>query len=169
MAFGEKLQKLRKARSLTQEELAEQVGVSRQTLSKWESGAVLPDTENVVKLSELFSVTTDYLLRDIPNAPSEQNNSQHTSTPCAPSHIQLLIGSLLSTLSAVGLLAMGVFSSMGSYEIVYPNGSLCKRGLAAFLQIKHLEWLFGLLLFLTVVGLTLAAAPYLQKRKSHDS
>lgn len=44
MTLGEKLQKLRKARAWTQEELAEQVGVSRQSLSKWESDGALPDT-----------------------------------------------------------------------------------------------------------------------------
>ena len=64
MTLGEKLQKLRKARSLTQEELAEKVGVSRQSLSKWESDGALPDTANIILLADLFGVTTDYLLRD---------------------------------------------------------------------------------------------------------
>ena len=62
MRFGEKLQALRKARGWSQEELARQINVSRQALSKWESGAAVPDTENVVALSRLFGVTTDYLL-----------------------------------------------------------------------------------------------------------
>ena len=62
MTFGEKLQALRKARSWSQEELATQINVSRQALSKRESGASVPDTENVVALSRLFGVSTDYLL-----------------------------------------------------------------------------------------------------------
>ena len=62
MTFGEKLQALRKARGWSQEELATQINVSRQALSKWESGASVPDTENVIALSRLFGVTTDYLL-----------------------------------------------------------------------------------------------------------
>ena len=62
MTFGEKLQALRKARGWSQEELATQINVSRQALSKWESGASVPDTENVVALSRLFGVSTDYLL-----------------------------------------------------------------------------------------------------------
>ena len=62
MTFGEKLQALRKARGWSQEELAQQINVSRQALSKWEGGASVPDTENVVALSRLFGVTTDYLL-----------------------------------------------------------------------------------------------------------
>ena len=62
MEFGEKLQMLRKARGWSQEELAQQINVSRQALSKWESGASIADTENVIALSRLFGVSTDYLL-----------------------------------------------------------------------------------------------------------
>jgi len=62
MEFGEKLQMLRKARGWSQEELAQRINVSRQALSKWESGASIADTENVVALSRLFGVSTDYLL-----------------------------------------------------------------------------------------------------------
>ena len=64
MTLGEKLQKLRKARRLTQEELATQIGVSRQSLSKWESDSALPDTANIITLADLFGVSTDYLLRE---------------------------------------------------------------------------------------------------------
>ena len=64
MTFGEKLQELRKARGWSQEELAGQIHVSRQALSKWESGGAVPDTENIIALSRLFGVTTDYLLLD---------------------------------------------------------------------------------------------------------
>ena len=63
MTLGEKLQRLRKARGMSQEELAAQMGVSRQAVSRWELNIALPDTENVVRLSELFGVTTDYLLK----------------------------------------------------------------------------------------------------------
>ena len=64
MTFGEKLKELRKARGWSQEELAGQIHVSRQALSKWESGGAVPDTENIIALSRLFGVTTDYLLLD---------------------------------------------------------------------------------------------------------
>ena len=64
MTFGEKLQALRKSRGWSQEQLAERVAVSRQAVSKWESGAAVADTENVVELSKLFGVSTDYLLHD---------------------------------------------------------------------------------------------------------
>ena len=69
MTFGEKLQALRKARGWSQEELASQIHVSRQALSKWESGGAVPDTENIIALSRLFGVTTDYLLLNEVKAP----------------------------------------------------------------------------------------------------
>ena len=62
MIIADKIVSLRKRAGWSQEELAGQIHVSRQTLSKWESGGAVPDTENVVALSRLFGVTTDYLL-----------------------------------------------------------------------------------------------------------
>ncbi len=64
MTFAEKLQRLRKAQGWSQEELAIQIPISRQAVSKWESGAAVPDTENVLILADLFSISTDCLLRD---------------------------------------------------------------------------------------------------------
>lgn len=64
MKFGEKLQKLRKQSGLSQEQLAAQLTVSRQAVSKWELDDTMPDTENVIQLGRIFSVSCDYLLRD---------------------------------------------------------------------------------------------------------
>ena len=64
MTFGEKLQALRKSRGWSQEQLAERIAVSRQAVSKWESEAAAPDTANVLEISRLFGVSTDYLLHD---------------------------------------------------------------------------------------------------------
>ena len=63
MNFSEKLLTLRKAKDLTQEQLAEKLDVSRQSVSKWESGQATPDLEKIVALSTVFNVTTDYLLK----------------------------------------------------------------------------------------------------------
>ncbi len=63
MDFPEKLLTLRKAKDLTQEQLAEKLGVSRQSVSKWESGQATPELEKIVSLSAIFDVTTDYLLK----------------------------------------------------------------------------------------------------------
>ena len=63
MNFSEKLLTLRKAKDLTQEQLAEKLDVSRQSVSKWESGQAFPELEKIVALSTIFDVTTDYLLK----------------------------------------------------------------------------------------------------------
>lgn len=64
MSFHENLRTIRKERSLSQEELAEMLNVSRQAVSKWEQGAVYPETEKLILLSEKLDVSLDYLLRD---------------------------------------------------------------------------------------------------------
>lgn len=64
MTFAEKLQTLRKSKGLSQEQLAAQMEVSRQAVSKWELGESLPDIENVLRLGKLFAVSTDYLLKN---------------------------------------------------------------------------------------------------------
>lgn len=63
MIFSEKLLTLRKAKGITQEQLAEKLDVSRQSISKWESGQSIPELEKIVALSTIFDVTTDYLLK----------------------------------------------------------------------------------------------------------
>ena len=64
MKLAEKLFELRKEKGWSQEKLAEQINVSRQSISKWESGQVLHEIEKVIELSKIFQVTTDYLLLD---------------------------------------------------------------------------------------------------------
>ena len=64
MKLGQKIAELRKKSGLFQEALAEKMNVSRQAVSKWESNQSIPDIEKIVDLSELFGVTTDYLLKN---------------------------------------------------------------------------------------------------------
>lgn len=76
MILADKITNLRKRAGWSQEELAHQLGVSRQAVSKWESGASIPDLDKILRLSQLFEVSTDYLLRDdleldLPQAESE--------------------------------------------------------------------------------------------------
>ena len=63
MNFSEKLKEIRKNEGLSQEQLAEKIGVSRQAITKWETGKVLPDVENMVIIAEIFKTTLDELLR----------------------------------------------------------------------------------------------------------
>lgn len=69
MILAEKIAKLRKQQGWSQEELAARLEVSRQSVSKWESMTSMPDLDKILKMSELFGVSTDYLLKD--NSPEE--------------------------------------------------------------------------------------------------
>ena len=64
MTFGEKLYSLRTQAKISQIQLAEILGVSRQTVSKWETGSMLPEIDKLIRISDQFHVSTDYLLRD---------------------------------------------------------------------------------------------------------
>ena len=64
MILADKIIDLRKKSGWSQEDLAEKMSVSRQSISKWESAQSVPDMGRIVRLSELFGVSTDYLLKD---------------------------------------------------------------------------------------------------------
>ena len=64
MTLGEKLSKLRKELNFTQEQLADILGVSRQSISKWESDIAYPETDKLIKMGKLFDCSMDYLLKD---------------------------------------------------------------------------------------------------------
>lgn len=65
MNIADRIQSLRKSKGISQEQLADVVGVSRQAVSKWESEQTIPDLEKIVLMSEYFDVTTDYILKGI--------------------------------------------------------------------------------------------------------
>lgn len=64
MNFSEKVRSLRMKNGFSQEDLAEKLDISRQTVSKWEAGNSFPEIEKLIALSDLFQVSIDYLLRD---------------------------------------------------------------------------------------------------------
>lgn len=88
MTINEKISILRHNAGWSQDELAEKLNVSRQSISKWESGKALPDSDKLVALSELFNVTTDFLLKDSedyacvtpPDIPDESGITEDMST-----------------------------------------------------------------------------------------
>ena len=74
MTLGSKIQVLRKEKGLSQEKLATEIGVSRQAVSKWELDESLPDSSKIVAISQLFDVSTDYLLGN------ELDSKENTTT-----------------------------------------------------------------------------------------
>ena len=151
MEFGEKLQMLRKARGWSQEELAQQINVSRQALSKWESGASIADTENVIALSRLFGVSTDYLLlreSETTSAPAAVSTSTKESKWPVP-RIAWLVVLFVSTLV---LIALQTWASVRPSTTYFPNGTVRWTGVISFVITHKLLWLSVLLWVLLIVG-----------------
>lgn len=78
MSVSKQLIHLRNVKGISQEELASLMNVTRQAVSKWETGQTLPDSEKIIRLSEIFGVTTDYLLKG-KESDSMDIYSQHNS------------------------------------------------------------------------------------------
>lgn len=161
MNFGEKLQALRKSRGMSQEQLAERLEVSRQSVSKWELGESVPELDKVVTLSELFGVTTDYLLKE--------GEQPQPVFPAAREDRRKTIGQVQYVCS-VGIMAIGLFAAFAEwYEtqsdpaiwlglslqmggiVWYFAGKLICRQEAPFF-IKLLDWALGLFLPVSIVA-----------------
>ena len=78
MTLGEKLSKLRKEYNYTQEQLADILGVSRQSISKWESDIAYPETEKLIELGKFFECSMDYLLKDDVTEKTDTSVSEST-------------------------------------------------------------------------------------------
>ena len=105
MALSNKLYSLRKKSGLSQEQLAEQLNVSRQAISKWESGHSTPESEKLLIISEFFNVSIDYLLKDENTlnqntySPKEGLKRKFGLTICLVGIICLLVWGIISILS----------------------------------------------------------------------
>ena len=102
MNMADRIQYLRKTKGISQEELADKVGVSRQSVSKWESEQSTPDLDKIIMMSEYFEVTTDYILKGIePIKDGAANNSQLTSS--------------ILYIASTALIAIGLFCAFGGW------------------------------------------------------
>ncbi len=108
MTFGEKLQSLRKSKGMSQEQLAEQITVSRQAISKWELGESNPDLDNIIQISNIFNVTTDYLLKDEQQESSTSKIITQGNKNSVKAQISLII--------SVAFLAIGLLCAFGGWN-----------------------------------------------------
>ena len=76
MNTADRIQHLRKSKGISQEELADKIGVSRQAVSKWESEQTTPDVEKIIIMSDFFGVTTDYILKGIEPVEDKEQKSK---------------------------------------------------------------------------------------------
>lgn len=102
MVMPERIQHLRKTKGLSQEELADTMGVSRQAVSKWESGQSTPDLEKIILMSEFFGVTTDYILKGIETVENKDEQSKE-------------IISKILYISSTAFVAIGLFSAFSGW------------------------------------------------------
>ena len=131
MIFADKLIRLRKKAGWSQEELASQMNVSRQSVSKWEGAQSVPDLDKIVRLSKLFGVSTDYLLKDeIEDADvivSEENDSNRRVTLEEANHfieVKIETSKMIANgvffqriISPICLLILGALSETKSFGI----------------------------------------------------
>lgn len=108
MNFAEKMIELRKQQNLSQQDLADRLGVSRQAISRWETGAVQPLADSVKSLAQVFQVSTDYLLNDdlddpTPLHPPQPAPPQEEPTPTRKHRKWLLA---LAALAAAAVLIL---------------------------------------------------------------
>ncbi len=104
MTFSERLQTYRKTVGLSQEELAGQLGVSRQSVSKWEQGQAFPETETLIQLSDLMGLSLDSLLREGDAAPAQQTAAPGTSRLWRWAAILLAVAAVALAFAVVKLL-----------------------------------------------------------------
>ncbi len=124
MILADKISQLRKAQNWSQEDLAYKLGVSRQSVSKWEQGTSIPDLDKIIKLSQIFDVSCDYLLKDQNDSVIEDEQEQETiqrftlSLEDAVAYIQLRrkaalwmgLGVLLCIIAVIPLVILDAFT-----------------------------------------------------------
>ncbi|MBO4838083.1 MAG: helix-turn-helix domain-containing protein [Lachnospiraceae bacterium] len=150
MTIGERLTELRKSRGLSQEELAEQLTLTRQTISKWELGQSSPDIEYVIALCDLFGVSTDYLLKgeepEAKAAPKEEHSQPVPKGPrSAEREKNWMIFGLGMAVSSLAFLVIAFFVIMSVVHpwVTYKSGKTY-TGLAGYLLgTGSLPWFIG--------------------------
>lgn len=169
MILADKIIALRKKAGWSQEELAEQLGVSRQAVSKWEGAQSVPDMERILQMSKVFGVTTDYLLKDELEAEeyaaSEPDTELHRVTmedaaryldlrkAAAP---KMALATFLCIISAIPLLLLGAWSESANAPIT--EKAAAGLGLCALLLLVAV----GVAIFLTT-GAKAKAFAFLEK------
>lgn len=129
MKFGEKLQALRRAKGLSQEQLSEALGVTRQAVSKWELNASVPDVEKLLALSDFFQVSTDYLLKETIEMPEPVAPPAFAAAPRTQRvNVKLLVGGILTGVSSFALFIVWVLSR------VYPVTYIHENRVAGYIQ-----------------------------------
>lgn len=172
MILAEKIMELRKKNGWSQEELAFQMDVSRQSVSKWESGASIPDLERILKLSQLFGVSTDYLLKEeleelpasSPEISDGDNGRRRVTMEVASEYMENKIKTSKKIAGAVSacILSPVVLIYLGALAEFKEN--VISEGLAGGVGVIVLLLIVGLsTVFFILNGMKMEAFEYLEK------
>lgn len=139
--LSKKIYTLRKKKGLSQEQLAEKLNVSRQAISKWESGVSMPESEKLILLSEFFDVSIDYLIKE--------NTEEINDCTDNKNHISI-VGIVLSIAGVVGMLIWGILSITSSHvsQQISESSMIQLDGNAIFLSICVCTVLIGVIVLL---------------------
>ncbi len=117
--IGQRIYDLRLKNNLSQDILAEKLGVSRQAISKWENSQSMPEIEKVVQMSEIFSVSTDYILKgtEILSSTDASFEEQSPAKGFTAQKLQQIIGLILLATGIIGILFGFVYSSREMFQL----------------------------------------------------
>ena len=113
MDIAERLQDLRKKAGYSQEQVAEMLGISRQAVSKWESGQGKPDIENIIKLTEVYSVSADYILLGTEKASVTVSEKKELSHEYKKAIGIIAIIAATAIVTVLFITALGLLSRLG--------------------------------------------------------
>ena len=152
MTLGEKILMLRKARGMSQEQLAEVLGVSRQAVSKWELNEAMPDVARVVAISELYGVTTDYLLKSVHRAQQEMGDADRVADGHAGAAFdRKWLGMAVTIVSSFALLLIWAVEEIQGNNY-YSRSGFSGSGLKGHLMFDGWFFLLFTVLILCLVG-----------------
>lgn len=157
MNLAEKIQQLRKRSDLSQEQLADKLGISRQSISKWESEQSTPEIDRIVQLSEIFGVTTDYLLKDIDCLENPVLSAKDKNPSSSNNELRLIITTICIACSFISIFVMWILSKIYPAPIVFYNIFTEKWlvGFDNFLRYHGLQGFYNLCWLITIVGVVL--------------
>ena len=167
MKLADKILKLRKQQGMSQEELAEKLNISRQTISRWENGSAQPDAINILQLSKLFGVTADFLINDDYESDHDVlivKNTEKTTNE----KIKKIVGLCTTVAGILGNLTIYVLSRM--VEVMVPIITYDETGqkwyrwsseqkdysYKYFIQEHNLESLTAIFWLLVIAGVVVA-------------
>lgn len=156
MTFGENLVNLRKSKGVSQEQLAEVLGLTRQTVSKWELNQSTPDLQYIVQMGEYFDVSLDYLIKGKEVIVSEVSVKERNEEEGKKSnHVAgykwlFILGLVLVGISVLGMLTFAVYAAIYPHE--YCLDDRVYNGLAGFLRGTDSQGSFAVLNLLFLSG-----------------